>query len=121
MPQDLRVSVSAAPTSLALPNAEPAEASFLAARVDTAVRRFPGVVAAPLLLGTLAGCGGKVLTDDWLNVHREWHAVGGRSTATMMFGHFETLAADRTTGGCHRFKIRTAGDGVGVGFGESGD
>jgi len=20
---------------------------------------------------------GKVLTDDWLNVHREWHAVGG--------------------------------------------
>ncbi|RLS72635.1 MAG: dehypoxanthine futalosine cyclase, partial [Planctomycetota bacterium] len=35
---------------------------------------------------------GKVLTDDWLNVHREWHAVGGRSTATMMFGHVETLA-----------------------------
>ena len=35
---------------------------------------------------------GKVLTDDWLNVHREWHALGGRSTATMMFGHVETLA-----------------------------
>jgi cyclic dehypoxanthinyl futalosine synthase len=35
---------------------------------------------------------GKVLTDDWLEVHREWHAIGGRSTATMMFGHIETLA-----------------------------
>jgi len=35
---------------------------------------------------------GKVLTDDWLEVHREWHALGGKSTATMMFGHIETLA-----------------------------
>jgi cyclic dehypoxanthinyl futalosine synthase len=35
---------------------------------------------------------GKVLTDDWLNVNREWHELGGRSTATMMFGHVETLA-----------------------------
>ena len=35
---------------------------------------------------------GKVLTDDWLDVHRQWHALGGRSTATMMFGHVETLA-----------------------------
>jgi cyclic dehypoxanthinyl futalosine synthase len=35
---------------------------------------------------------GKVLTDDWLNVMRVWHQLGGRSTATMMFGHIETLA-----------------------------
>jgi cyclic dehypoxanthinyl futalosine synthase len=35
---------------------------------------------------------GKVLTDDWLEVHRAWHALGGRSTATMMYGHIETLA-----------------------------
>lgn len=35
---------------------------------------------------------GKVLTDDWLNVNRVWHQLGGRSTATMMFGHIETLA-----------------------------
>ncbi|QDU88703.1 Aminodeoxyfutalosine synthase [Pirellulimonas nuda] len=34
---------------------------------------------------------GKVLTDDWLNVNRVWHKLGGRSTATMMFGHVETL------------------------------
>ena len=35
---------------------------------------------------------GKVLTDDWLEVNRVWHELGGRSTATMMFGHVETLA-----------------------------
>jgi cyclic dehypoxanthinyl futalosine synthase len=35
---------------------------------------------------------GKVLTDDWLDVNRVWHGLGGRSTATMMFGHVETLA-----------------------------
>jgi len=33
-----------------------------------------------------------VLSDDWLNVMRVWHQLGGRSTATMMFGHVETLA-----------------------------
>ena len=35
---------------------------------------------------------GKVLTDDWLEVHRVWHELGGRSTATMMFGHVETVS-----------------------------
>ncbi len=35
---------------------------------------------------------GKVLTDGWLEVMRVWHRLGGRSTATMMFGHVETLA-----------------------------
>jgi len=34
---------------------------------------------------------GKVNTEDWLNVHRVWHQLGGRSTATMMFGHVETI------------------------------
>ncbi len=34
---------------------------------------------------------GKVLTDDWLEVHRVWHELGGKSTATMMFGHIETV------------------------------
>jgi cyclic dehypoxanthinyl futalosine synthase len=34
----------------------------------------------------------KVLTDDWLEVHRVWHQLGGRSTCTMMFGHVETFA-----------------------------
>ena len=34
---------------------------------------------------------GKVMTDDWLDVMRQWHLLGGRSSATMMFGHVETM------------------------------
>jgi cyclic dehypoxanthinyl futalosine synthase len=57
-------------------------------------------------LGSLPGGGGEILvdrvrkamtvnkclTDEWLEVHRVWHELGGRSTCTMMFGHIETLA-----------------------------
>jgi cyclic dehypoxanthinyl futalosine synthase len=35
---------------------------------------------------------GKALTDEWLEVMRVWHRLGGRSSATMMFGHIETDA-----------------------------
>jgi len=35
---------------------------------------------------------GKALTDEWLEVNRVWHELGGISSATMMFGHIETLA-----------------------------
>jgi cyclic dehypoxanthinyl futalosine synthase len=35
---------------------------------------------------------GKVMTDDWLNIMRVWHELGGKSSVTMMFGHVETLA-----------------------------
>ncbi|MEM6689316.1 MAG: cyclic dehypoxanthinyl futalosine synthase [Planctomycetota bacterium] len=35
---------------------------------------------------------GKVLTEDWLGVMQAWHKLGGISSATMMFGHVETLA-----------------------------
>jgi cyclic dehypoxanthinyl futalosine synthase len=34
---------------------------------------------------------GKVMSDDWLNVMRVWHELGGHGSATMMFGHIETL------------------------------
>jgi cyclic dehypoxanthinyl futalosine synthase len=34
----------------------------------------------------------KTSADRWLEVCREWHALGGRGSATMMFGHVETLA-----------------------------
>lgn len=34
---------------------------------------------------------GKALTDEWLEVNRVWHRLGGRSTCTMMFGHIETI------------------------------
>lgn len=35
---------------------------------------------------------GKCMTDEWLEVMRVAHQIGMRSTATMMFGHIETLA-----------------------------
>ncbi|MDH3591777.1 MAG: dehypoxanthine futalosine cyclase [Planctomycetota bacterium] len=57
-------------------------------------------------LGTLPGAGGEMLvdrvrqiiaplkttTDTWIDVHRQAHQLGMRSTATMMFGHAETVA-----------------------------
>jgi cyclic dehypoxanthinyl futalosine synthase len=35
---------------------------------------------------------GKAMTDEWLEVCRQWHLLGGIGSATMMFGHVETLA-----------------------------
>jgi len=52
---------------------------------------------------------GKVLTDDWLQVMRVWHELGGRSSATMMYGHVETLA-ERIE---HMERIRTLQDETG--------
>lgn len=57
-------------------------------------------------LGSIPGGGAEILVDSvrrqisprkgraeqWLNVMRAWHELGGRSSATMMFGHVETLA-----------------------------
>ena len=56
-------------------------------------------------LGSLPGGGGEILTDrvrqamtknkvltqEYLDVHRTWHQMGGKSTCTMMFGHIESL------------------------------
>jgi aminodeoxyfutalosine synthase len=36
-------------------------------------------------------CRGKESAAEWLDVHRIWHHMGGRSTATMLYGHIETL------------------------------
>ena len=36
-------------------------------------------------------CRGKETAEEWLNVHRTWHRMGGRSTCTMLYGHIETL------------------------------
>jgi aminodeoxyfutalosine synthase len=36
-------------------------------------------------------CRGKETAEEWLDVHRTWHAMGGRSTCTMLYGHIETL------------------------------
>jgi aminodeoxyfutalosine synthase len=37
-------------------------------------------------------CRGKETADEWAEVHRTWHQLGMRSTATMLFGHIETFA-----------------------------
>ncbi|MBV9490761.1 MAG: aminofutalosine synthase MqnE [Verrucomicrobia bacterium] len=36
-------------------------------------------------------CRGKESAEEWKEVHRIWHRLGGRSTCTMLFGHIETL------------------------------
>jgi aminodeoxyfutalosine synthase len=37
-------------------------------------------------------CVGKETADEWAEVHRTWHQLGGRSTCTMLYGHIETTA-----------------------------
>jgi aminodeoxyfutalosine synthase len=36
-------------------------------------------------------CRGKETAEEWKEVHRLWHNMGGRSTCTMLFGHIETV------------------------------
>lgn len=49
---------------------------------------------------------GKESAEEYLDVHRTWHRLGGRSTCTMLFGHVETLA-DRVD---HLRQLRAAQD-----------
>ena len=56
-------------------------------------------------LGSLTGGGAEIFDDEvrkqiargkesaaeYLDVHRTWHDIGGRSTCTMLYGHVETL------------------------------
>ncbi len=37
-------------------------------------------------------CGGKVKSDEWLQIHKIWHEKGKKSNATMLFGHVESRA-----------------------------
>ena len=74
-------------------------------------------------LGSLPGGGAEILVDDvrqivspkkasverWLDVCRIWHRLGGRGSATMMFGHIETVE-DRLT---HLCRIRDLQDETG--------
>lgn len=34
-------------------------------------------------------CAPKETAEEWLEVHRTWHRMGGRSTCTMLIGHIE--------------------------------
>jgi aminodeoxyfutalosine synthase len=35
-------------------------------------------------------CGGKVTSQQWLDIHELWHKKGKQSNATMLFGHVES-------------------------------
>jgi aminodeoxyfutalosine synthase len=54
-------------------------------------------------------CLGKETGEEWLEVHRTWHQMGERSTATMLYGHVET-AAHRID---HLLKLRELQDETG--------
>jgi aminodeoxyfutalosine synthase len=49
---------------------------------------------------------GKESAEEYLDVHRTWHRLGGRSTCTMLYGHVESLA-DRVD---HLRQLRTLQD-----------
>lgn len=99
------------------------EIRHLAERV--AKRRIPEVLEAlrGAGLGSLTGggaeifdagvrdriCRGKETAEEWMEVHREWHRMGGRSTCTMLYGHVET-AADRAD---HLCRLRGLQDETG--------
>jgi aminodeoxyfutalosine synthase len=57
---------------------------------------------------------GKESAEEYLDVHRQWHRLGGRSTCTMLYGHVESLA-DRVD---HLRQLRSLQDETGgfVGF-----
>src|SRR5438477_10714912 len=57
---------------------------------------------------------GKESAEEYLDVHRIWHRMGGRSTCTMLYGHVEALA-DRVD---HLRQLRALQDETGgfVGF-----
>jgi aminodeoxyfutalosine synthase len=35
-------------------------------------------------------CGGKVTSEQWLDIHEIWHSHNKKSNATMLFGHIES-------------------------------
>ncbi len=52
---------------------------------------------------------GKESAEEYLDVHRTWHSLGGRSTCTMLFGHIESLD-DRVN---HLSRLRALQDETG--------
>jgi len=52
----------------------------------------------------------KATTEEWLEVFRQWGLMGGKGTATMMFGHVES-DAERIE---HMTRVRELQDEVGV-------
>lgn len=54
-------------------------------------------------------CGGKVTSQQWLDIHKLWHEKGKQSNATMLFGHVESRA-DRID---HMIRLRDLQDTTG--------
>jgi aminodeoxyfutalosine synthase len=52
---------------------------------------------------------GKEPDEEWAEIHRTWHRMGGRSTCTMLFGHVESLP-DRVD---HLCRLRALQDETG--------
>lgn len=51
-------------------------------------------------------CGGKVTSQQWLDIHKLWHEKGRKSNATMLFGHVE----DRNHRIDHMLRLRDLQD-----------
>ena len=58
---------------------------------------MPGLLRSPAAArkSSIQSCAtnsaaGKESAAEWLEVHRTWHKMGGRSTCTMLYGHIET-------------------------------
>ena len=51
-------------------------------------------------------CGGKVTSEQWLEIHKLWHQKGRKSNATMLFGHVE----DRNHRIDHMLRLRNLQD-----------
>ena len=47
-------------------------------------------IFAPVVRSQIAK--GKESAAEYLDVHRQWHRLGGRSTCTMLYGHVESVA-----------------------------
>lgn len=69
-------------------------------------------IFAPAVRSAIAK--GKESAEEWLEVHRIWHGLGGRSTCTMLYGHVERVE-DRVD---HLRRLRELQDETGgfVGF-----
>eukprot|EP00877_Chromochloris_zofingiensis_P008632 jgi/Chrzof1/4021/Cz13g17150.t1 len=54
-------------------------ALLIIARVNLANELYPGVIAAPLILGTIAGCGGRLLADG---IKHSWSIMSSYAELT---------------------------------------
>lgn len=79
--------------------------------VDAGLDSIPGGGAEILVdeVRKALNCYNKASADEWLDVMREAHRAGLRTTATMMYGSVETLE-DRIT---HLLRLRTLQDETG--------